>query len=309
MMLSVTTVADVFRVRRCRIYSPICRWILKMPQYYAVYRVLEQETDSKRIQFRAEHYDVHPIFNDTDRHFLSYAYELDDLDATQLGELQSRVRKNYPIHESEGWGAVKEEYGTIFLIEGSIQDHIAEEVGDVTKLKLKDMRERYVEAKTNRHFFEIIKPLTCCINTARRIRKEARLAAIGVSVPDKELTAIMKRSKLGPPPTDSPLVKSAAKSDATIDTRSTQREKYDSLDNEGKKATKQNAALYACKKANLHINIVDIEILFGLPEKSLNRAPYRSIIDRGRSKERQERDGVRKRVRKDRTRRGKIPKS
>jgi len=97
--------------------------------------------------------------------------------------------------------------------------------------------------------------------------------------------------------------------DAKIDTHSTQRQNYDSLNNEGKKSTKQNAALHACKKENLHVSIRDIEVLFGLPEKSLNRDPYKSIIDRGRSKERQERGEVRKRKRKDRVRRGTVRKS
>jgi len=76
---------------------------------------------------------------------------------------------------------------------------------------------------------------------------------------------------------------------ATSDKRPDARKKYDSLSNEGKKALKQNAALHACKKENLHMNIEDIGILFGLPEKSLNRDPYKSIIKRGRDKARQER--------------------
>ena len=80
----------------------------------------------------------------------------------------------------------------------------------------------------------------------------------------------------------------SAKTKANSDIRSSQRKKYDSLSNENKRAMKQNAALHACKKANLHLDIEDIEILFGLPEKSLNRDPYKSVIKRGRSKARQE---------------------
>ena len=75
---------------------------------------------------------------------------------------------------------------------------------------------------------------------------------------------------------------------ATSINRSDARKKYDSLPNEGKRAMKQNAALHACKKENLHMDIEDIGILFGLPEKSLNREPYKSIIKRGRDKARQE---------------------
>ena len=72
------------------------------------------------------------------------------------------------------------------------------------------------------------------------------------------------------------------------DTRTNARKNYDSLPNEGKAAMKQNAALHACKKENLHMDIADIEILFGLPKKSLNRKPFKDIINRGRTKERQE---------------------
>ena len=90
-------------------------------------------------------------------------------------------------------------------------------------------------------------------------------------------------------PTDFPPVDTPVKTNAAIDTRSVARKRYDSLDSGGKNAMKQDAALYACKTENLHLDITDIEILFGLPEKSLNRDPYKNIIKRGRTKARQER--------------------
>ena len=122
----------------------------------------------------------------------------------------------------------------------------------------------------------------------------------------QELTAVMKKPKLKPLLVDAPTEATQARTKTTINTRSTQRENYDSLPNESKKAMKQNAALEACKKENVHINIRDIEVRFGLPEKSLNRDPYKSIIKMGRSGERQARGRVRKTIRKDRTRRGRI---
>ena len=124
-----------------------------------------------------------------------------------------------------------------------------------------------------------------CIGAAEDIIEEAQLEDTFMEVP-----------KLEPPPVDSPKEKTPKKTDATNDTSSKQRKNYDSLSNEGKKAMIQNAAIYACKKENSHMNIRDIEVLFGLPEKSLNRDPYKSIIERGRTSERQERGEVRKRV-------------
>ena len=146
-----------------------------MPKYHAVYRVLEQ--DSRRIESRADFYDEDPRFNTTGEHFMSFAYELGDLDTDQLGELVNRVSEKYPIRVSEDWSVDQGKYGTIFLIEGSVYDHIGKELGAETKLDLKAMRQRYVDAKKPQNRLRnIIAPLADCISTARDIRNSRREA-------------------------------------------------------------------------------------------------------------------------------------
>jgi len=142
-----------------------------MPEYHAVYRVLEQ--DSRRTESRADFYDEDPRFNTTGEHFMSFAYELGDLDTDQLGELKNRVGE---ICVSEDWSVDQGKYGTIFLIEGSIYAHIGKELGADTKLSLKNMRERYVKAKASLQFDKtIIAPLAHCINIAQDIRESSEI--------------------------------------------------------------------------------------------------------------------------------------
>jgi hypothetical protein len=239
-----------------------------MPKYHAVFRVLERDKD--KVPFRSKFYDVPPAFNSLGKHFMSFAHEVGDLTETQLKELMNRVGKKYKICISEDWNADQVKHGIIFLIEGSIYDHIGKELGADTKLDLKSMRRRYVKAKKDLQFDNtIIAPLAHCINVVRNIRNShVVLTSEGVDSPS-----------------DKPPVKMGAKTDSG----SAARKNYDLLNNEGKRALKQAAALDACKKENLHMDIKDIAILWGLPEKSLNRKPYKDIIKQGRTRARQER--------------------
>ena len=144
----------------------------KKTKYYAAYRVLELDKD--RIRLRSEFYDEHPDFNTTGKHFMSFAADLGDLTEAQLEELKNRVgEERFEITVSDNWIADQKRLGTIFLISDSVYEGIGKHkhVGAATKLDLKVMRQRYVDAKTHRQFDKtIIAPLTHCIIHAEDIR-------------------------------------------------------------------------------------------------------------------------------------------
>ena len=154
----------------------------KMPEYFAVYRVLEKDIEYG-VRFRAEFYDEKPEGNSTGKHFMSFAYYLEGLNDSQLKMLLSIVEQKYKIRESTNWITEQNESDIIFLIEGSRYDNLGKEDA-AAKLALKDMVGRYSQAKGNRQFDKtIIAPLAYCINHARQLRNLARADETSQSTP------------------------------------------------------------------------------------------------------------------------------
>ena len=128
---------------------------IEMPSYLAIYRVKETVPVSSRTEF----YDVPPEDVGTGEYFMSFASDLGELDAPQLGSLMLHVTRRYavPICKSEDWNVERKQNGTIFLIEGSKYDNIGNDIGDDIKLELKMMESTYRQARENRQFTDLFR--------------------------------------------------------------------------------------------------------------------------------------------------------
>ena len=276
--------------------SPVSRSILRTfaqnapPEYARIFLSNEHIEFMLKCQRIAEHLrdpmaDFYTDARNITEYSVRYYRETQDV-MKNYTTTEEHVSADYPLQMQAATGVGVPD--TVEAYQASIED------SDGTPANVRD--NDAIEAI--RDLFVILNEIKERIPTEETIEKQTQ-----------GLTAVLKNSKAKLPPVDSSIGTTPTKMGPPIDSRSDARKNYDSLDNKGKNALKQSAALDACKGKNLHLNIRDIEILWGLPVKSLNRPPYKSIIDRGRSKERQARGEVRKRARKDRTRKGKIKES